>query len=298
MKKEVFNVSNDKLTENRKLAVITDIHLYEEFIPRYFNGMMETVNDIKPDYITLVGDLVGVTGKYSFRNPRVMKQLKYYLHAFRDIAPVVMSLGNHDIERIHDKEKREPFRQLKDRDIYPLDNENVILGDFNFMGYMIPKWAYAVDRIPKRKERIIEKDLNTVNFVTEEDKMNILLSHLPNLILDKYFQETFPDLYKYDLVLSGHFHGGLITDDEVKLLNRTIDKLEKIELLKNKKDYLESLRDAGFCFVTLNKNPIISLKTRGMHEVNGTTLIISKGAARSRGIDSCYITEVNCLKLK
>lgn len=298
MKTENFVVENTKVSNDHTLALISDMHLKDTIDTFYFNSLIETIDNINPSYITLAGDYFhGLLGKYTFWNEQSRRHLLYYLHAFREIAPVIMSLGNHDIERLHDKEKRKHFKSLESKDLYPLDNENIVLNDMNFMGYIPPKWAYPVDRIVRRKEKMIVKDIKTVNFETKEDKMNILLSHLPNILRDKYIMERCPELYKYDLVLSGHHHGGLTEKQEVSL-NKRIDRLEQINILKKHKNYLEELRYAGYMWITLNAIPFISKTTRGMHNVGGSTMIISRGAKTTHGIDDAYVTKVDIIKTK
>lgn len=297
MKTETYVVDNSKLQSDQTLAVISDLHLKEDVDLYYYACMLGAVDGIKPDYIALVGDYFnGAFGKHSFENPESREHLKLYLHSLREIAPVVMSLGNDDVQRIHDKEKRkEYFKSLEERDIYPLDNESVVLGDFNFMGYMPPKKNYPVGHISRYKENRIIEDMDTVNFDIKKDKMNVLLSHLPNIIMDEYIAQRMPELYKYDLILSGHFHGGLNELQEQKL-NRMIDKLQYKKSLKFCKDFLEKLRYAGFIHSHINPIPKVSVTTRGMHMVNGTPLIISRGANKTEGLDDTYVTKVRCIQ--
>ena len=298
MKTETYEVKNNNLTEDHTLALITDMHLKDELDKEYFDSMISTLEKVNPNYITLAGDYFqGLQGKYTFWKEKSRNHLLYYLHAFREMAPVIMSLGNHDIERLHDKEKREHFKSLEDNNIYPLDNESLVLDDMNFMGYIPPKWAYPIDRIVRRKERMIVKDINKYNFEIQDDKMNILLSHLPNILFDKYIMKKCPQIYQYDLVLSGHFHGGF-TEEQEACLNKTIDRLEEIKLLKKHKEYLESLRYAGYIEISLNPIPCLAKTTRGMHEVGGTTMIISRGAKTKHGLDDAYVTEVKLQKTK
>ena len=157
--------------------------------------------------------------------------------------------------------------------------------------------SYPIDRIVRRKERMIVKDINKYNFEIQDDKMNILLSHLPNILFDKYIMKKCPQIYQYDLVLSGHFHGGF-TEEQEACLNKTIDRLEEIKLLKKHKEYLESLRYAGYIEISLNPIPCLAKTTRGMHEVGGTTMIISRGAKTKHGLDDAYVTEVKLQKTK
>ena len=113
MKTETYVVENKKLQSDQTLAVISDLHLKDKVDLYYYACMLGAIEGIRPDYIALVGDYFhGLTGKYSFEDPESREHLKLYLHSLREIAPVVMSLGNHDVQRKHDKEKRE-FKTLK-----------------------------------------------------------------------------------------------------------------------------------------------------------------------------------------
>lgn len=296
MKKEEFSIDNKNIKSDRTIALISDIHLKDKIDRYYINSVLGSIDIMHPDYITLAGDyFYGMSSYYSFENPKSTETLKYYLNAFREIAPVVLSLGDRDIGRFHDKEKRAIFKSLESRDIYPLDNENIVLDDLNIMGYMVPKWGYAVDRITGRKRKIIVRDMEQVDFKLYNDKMNILLSHLPNIIIDKYIHERVPQLCQYDVVLSGHQHGGL-TEEHAFKLNQLIDKLDDKKILEGCKAFLEELRYAGISLFSRNIIPFISMKTRGMHDVYGTKLIVGRGANPTPNLEDTYVSKIRIYK--
>ena len=296
MQKETFTVENDKVSSDKTIALVSDMHLQNNFNEDFYKDLLNMLDNINPNYITLCGDYFGRgNGKAGFDNPEARAHMLRYLYAFREIAPVIMSLGNHDIRRFHDEEKRMAFRSLEDTDIYPIDNTNTIIDDMNFMAYMTTKWAYPADRIIKIKEKMILKDIENTNFVIDNNRMNILLSHLPNIIYDKYLMKKAKDLYKYDLVLSGHHHGGMSLKHE-NTLNNTLDKLEEIKALKNYKEDIEKFRYAGLALSPINAIPFLGFMTRGMHEINGTNLIIGRGSRSERKLDENFVTEVKIKK--
>jgi predicted MPP superfamily phosphohydrolase len=290
MQKETFNVENSKVSSDKTIALISDMHLDSKFNKEYYSALLDMLDSINPNYITLCGDYFGRgSARVGFDDDTSRRHILKYLYAFREIAPVIMSLGNHDVRRFHDERKRDAFRSLEDKDIYPLDNANAVIDDVNFMGYMPTKWAYPADRIVRRKEKMILRDIEKTNFVIDENRMNILLSHLPNIIYDKYLMNNTKELYKYDLVLSGHHHGGLSKEHE-KALNNILDRLEKIGVDKEKFKY------AGLSMSPINPIPFLGFKTRGMHEINGTNLIIGRGARSGRKLDDNFVTEVKIKK--
>lgn len=299
MKIETYSVEKENIKKNKTIALVSDMHLGYKINNRHYNDLMDNIDQIKPDYITLVGDYFFGFGKYNFDYPKSRELLKFYLESLKDYAPVIMSLGNHDLSRKNENELRYSFSNLAEYDIYPLDNTNIIIDEYNFFGYFPPRKHFPIDDLTKKKEKIIIDDLKSFEeFQPHKDKVNILLSHLPNIVLNDSIQRKIPELKNYDVILSGHAHNGYLRLPVEKSLVKLSDNLKKIKKLENYKEQLEAIKYYGFCESIVNDIPFIRKVNRGIHDINGSKLIISKGSNITHGHNESYVTEVKLVRKK
>lgn len=173
-----------KLDRDLKIAMLTDIHLGKNLHKDFLDKLIVEVNLQKPDMVVIVGDLVDT-------NP---KELQNYISRLNDLNSTYgtfYALGNHEyyhgIEEVLDLLKKYTNMKI-------LLNQNLDLGFINIAGLGdlagLSKGLYAPDLAR------VKVDLNT-------SKPSILLAHQPKTAL-------LYDLSDFDLVLSGHTHGGQI----------------------------------------------------------------------------------------
>ncbi|MGJ0158263.1 metallophosphoesterase [Campylobacter coli] len=173
-----------KLDRDLKIAMLTDIHLGKNLHKDFLDKLIVEVNLQKPDMVVIVGDLVDT-------NP---KELQNYISRLNDLNSTYgtfYALGNHEyyhgIEEVLDLLKKHTNMKI-------LLNQNLDLGFINIAGLGdlagLSKGLYAPDLAR------VKVDLNT-------SKPSILLAHQPKTAL-------LYDLSDFDLVLSGHTHGGQI----------------------------------------------------------------------------------------
>ncbi|EAI0690257.1 metallophosphoesterase [Campylobacter coli] len=226
-----------KLDRDLKIAMLTDIHLGKNLHKDFLDKLIAEVNLQKPDMVVIVGDLVDT-------NP---KELQSYISRLNDLKSTYgtfYALGNHEyyhgIEEVLDLLK-------KYTDMKILVNQNLDLGFINIAGLGdlagLSKGLYAPDLAR------VKVDLNT-------SKPSILLAHQPKTAL-------LYDLSNFDLVLSGHTHGGQIFPFMllVKLQQGFVHGL--YDLSKNTKLFVSS--GAGFWGPSLrvfapNEIAILNLK--------------------------------------
>jgi len=163
----------------RRAIHITDLHL-DRYQPRH-DRALETIANLKPDWIFVTGDLLNV--------PDGLPHVFRFLSGLRELAPVYLTLGNHDHYSgipIH------RFSEMADRHkVTLLINQSAFVpvgsGELGIVGVDDPSLHRADLRcIPPRVP----------------DRFMVLLAHAPN-VLD-HLDET----HAIDLVLCGHSHGG------------------------------------------------------------------------------------------
>ena len=167
---------------NYRILNLCDIHLGQWITPEYLDELVDYVNTLNYDLVTLTGDYFSyIIDGYDAALEKSFKKLDPKDGKFG-------ILGNHDHWMGSDR-IREIF---KNSDICDLSNSAVTLirGDdkLNLAGVD----SYTVDA----------DDLNKVLPKLEENAPTILLAHEPDFAM-KSFQTG-----KIDLQISGHSHGG------------------------------------------------------------------------------------------
>lgn len=188
-----FSVSAENLPDSFngcKIVQISDLH------NKNFNGrLVEKIKEIAPDYIVITGDIID---SYHTRTQVSVD----FISDILSVAPIYYVTGNHE-NRID--EYPEFKEKIKELGVNVLENETVILernggekicltgvNDFSFFG----------SSLLNENEIAFSEKLNELQSETG-GKASILLAHRP-----EYF-----DAYAaagYDLVFSGHAHGGQI----------------------------------------------------------------------------------------
>ena len=192
--KKIFGIGMQNvnyIVESQKIPKAFDgfkiVHL-SDFHGEPKKGMVERVKAENPDVIFMTGDMVDDKEPY-----KVFLKL---LEALLKIAPVYMVSGNHDSLRADYKSFKD---ECKKRGAGYIEDEGVLLKreQSEIMLYGIEDSAF---RVPELLDEKIESSLKKLD---DYDGYKILLFHRANklsLVLDKGF----------DLILSGHMHGGQI----------------------------------------------------------------------------------------
>ncbi|HEU5407152.1 MAG TPA: metallophosphoesterase [Nitrospira sp.] len=183
-----FGLSNFEITRHTQvhgpLAGRRAIHLTDLHVDRYcarHDGIVEAAQELRPDWIFITGDLLNV--------PEGLPHLFRFLDQLRAIAPLYMTLGNHDH---YSGVPVSQFSELADQHkITLLVNQRAIVstvnGELAIVGVDDPSLHRADLRcVPPRAD----------------SRFTLLLAHAPN-ILD-YVEPH----HAIDLILCGHSHGG------------------------------------------------------------------------------------------
>jgi predicted MPP superfamily phosphohydrolase len=202
---------NQPKTDRFRLVCFSDIHGDSKVL----SNIREVLEDLRPDYIAIPGDIVDMSSQ---DKRKIYEELKRILK----IAPIVASLGNHDIEDLVfkkwvssiDYELIEKLHQLdgftmidSTHGIHEIPNSNVVFSAFN------PDYDWY--NIHKENTDKFYEEFNKVNFRQQltQDNLNILLSHSPSGFVKNnqlVGDEMSLDIKFFDLILNGHYHGGLM----------------------------------------------------------------------------------------
>ncbi len=181
-----YNIDSDKITSDVKTLLITDLHscLYG----KNQKDLIAKINKQNPDIILFGGDICDDIIPND--NTEIL------LKAIADKYPCYYVTGNHeywsnDIDTILNLFTSNGVTVLN----YGVDTININGQTINICGITDPdivKYTASTLSINEQLEAI--SDTDTTNYT-------ILLAHRPELI-DTYLQ------FDYDLILSGHAHGG------------------------------------------------------------------------------------------
>ncbi len=182
-----YNIDSNKINQTVKIALLTDLHSCK--YGKNQKNLITAIDNQAPDIVLLGGDICDDV------IPNDNTEL--LLSAIANKYPIYYVTGNHeywsnDIDTILELFKKYDVTILDGKsDTIELNGQKI-----NICGVNDP------DVIKYTNSTVsIFDQLNKLSTVSANGNYTILLSHRPELI-DKY------EAYNYDLVLSGHAHGG------------------------------------------------------------------------------------------
>lgn len=163
----------------RRAVQISDLHL-DRYHARH-DSVLRTIAGLKPDWIFVTGDLLTVSDGLS--------HLFRFLAGLRSVAPVFLTLGNHDH---YSGVPLHQLAELADRHkLHLLINQVMIVqtgaGELGIIGVDDPSLHRA--------------DLRCIP-PAAPGRFTVLLAHAPNIL------DVVDDRHAVDLILCGHSHGG------------------------------------------------------------------------------------------
>lgn len=181
-----YSVQSNNLPQefdNFKIAHISDLHANLD------PALLKALSENQPNAIMFTGDIID---EYTQSYPDVLD----YITQCAQIAPCFYVIGNHEY-CIDDMEK--VLNQIAACGVVVLDNQiaRITKGDSSIYITGICDPAFSSEEAAKLK---LQSDLTKVQ---PQDGYNIMLFHRANML------ELLPKS-GYDLILSGHLHGGQI----------------------------------------------------------------------------------------
>lgn len=188
-----YDINSSKISKEfngYKIAQISDFHNTKS--SKLKKSIIESLKEEKPNIIVITGDLID-----SYRT-NIDISINF-IKEINEIAPIYYVTGNHE-SRI--KDYKVLMEKLEENKVIILDDEvkEITVNDsiINLIGIKDPTLEHQ--SYLKEKE-IVDGVLKKIDY--NNNNFSILLSHRPEL-LDIY------NKYNYDLVFSGHAHGGQI----------------------------------------------------------------------------------------
>lgn len=217
-----YQIKNIKNLDTASFVFISDFHnkIYKD----NYKKLIDEVFNLNPNYIVLGGDFIDFSKLnktfkiVNYENSiNFIKKLSKYRDNFKkngdcNLKRIFFTFGNHEL-RLRDISSNEEFfnayeqfiKALKDNDIEIIDNKTVKLsGGISFSGLSLYDGYYYNKLSFKNNHKKIEKEVLDKYFASlDKETFNIISFHKPD-----YFRDLFD--YGFDLVISGHNHGGLV----------------------------------------------------------------------------------------
>lgn len=183
-KENTFKIAKNKDSIIKaRFAVFSDIHLGLFKDERFATQVIKEVNNLENiDAVLVPGDLT--------YEPRI-EDLARYFAPFKDSKyPIIMVLGNHDLEKPGPKIRKELEKVLIEVGVTLIDDKDINIKGVNIYGLQ-DKW------ISEYSTNII-KDL-------KPNQINLVLAHQPDVVRDYDTLNIKPDL-----TITGHTHCGQV----------------------------------------------------------------------------------------
>lgn len=196
-----YEIYSEKIKDEKgvRFAFITDMHglMFGE----NNQNVRAAVDAVSPEAVLITGDMNVRT------KPETLKTSADVVLALAEKYPVYYALGNHEYKMSLSEEYGEAYREyeriLTDGGVHFLHNEKARLSaggaDFWLHGLELPLLYYQKPRSPK----LTMETMETLVGEPYEEGVHILLAHNP-----KYGKTYFS--WGADLILSGHYHGGVL----------------------------------------------------------------------------------------
>ncbi len=203
-----------KLDGKKRFFILSDLHLGKRSLLASNRKKLKKIIDFlsnqgKIEAFLVVGDLVN--NAKSFKNSEHMEQLKLFLSSLGNLAPTIVSKGNHDLF-LNSDESSKAFRDLsKLKNVFPLDNEQIIINGINYTGFSQRVAAYRRKNYGPKANKMFVEDFKSSNFSFDPKSLNILLNHSPIEISSNESLKELGDMFEaITFIASGHQHNGCV----------------------------------------------------------------------------------------
>ena len=200
-----YLIRTNKLSANDKVRLTFIADLHSRTYGKNNVRLIRMISRTKPDFIVLGGDMItaSILGNKDARTVNT-------LDALTNIAPVYYAPGNHEKKLSESKAQADRYEdymfELECMDVTYLPDECAVLTESMDI--------YGLDIESRYYRKFGQKAILTPEIIrsklppVDSSKFNILIAHTP-AFFDAYVNSGF------DLVLCGHYHGGMIILPEV-----------------------------------------------------------------------------------
>lgn len=213
-----YKITSSKLKEDIRILLMSDLHYKTPNHIEKLNTIKEEIKNIKPTYICIPGDLLDDS------RPKEEKILLDWLTTLGKIAPIIISLGNHDVTTKKEKKviydaNEELWKKIASiPNVTLLDNDIYETKAIRMIGITLPFDYYHNGH--ENKNKLVPIINQIFPKQAQSDKLNIILCHTPIHLFDSTIYKQIHLFQKSDLILCGHMHGGMVPHKMHKILKQ------------------------------------------------------------------------------
>lgn len=192
---QIYTDKISKVFDEYKIGVVADFHSSGNA-----EGILEELQSNNPDIICIAGDLIN-------KDTTDFSNAEKLIEGLTEIAPVYYAYGNHeiwsmdgDVIKIGDI-AREHGVTVLNNDVVKIEKSN---NSFNLCGFRDLQYSDAT-----MKTNIVAENLKSIKNKCDDNLFSVLLFHRPNYA--EYAANA-----GFDLILSGHLHGGVVNFEPVQ----------------------------------------------------------------------------------
>lgn len=217
-----YIIESPKLKSEHKFVYISDLH--EKEFGKDNEELLKKIDELAPDFILVGGDLIRCHKVHEHRKYKDRDGVRVGLELLEKLGSkykVYFSYGNHE-QRLLEKAGLGDCKDTVKYDKYIqdiskgraealkkalckaelLENTTLSFDDFDITGITLPLKYYR-PLLFKKREELVEEDIEKLVGSPSPDKFHIMLMHTP-----MYYREAIR--HGEDLVISGHYHGGTV----------------------------------------------------------------------------------------
>lgn len=189
-----YEILSNKINNNVTIIMIADVHDHHCKVK---DQIIDRIKQLKPDIILCAGDIIDNESESD-------KSTIEFLDSLTEIADVYFSLGNHELEY---PESKQLIENINNIGIKVLDKE---YQDIEVNGNMIRvggmyDYAFSQETGDIDQETMKSDVYNYLTEMKQTPSFQLMMAHRPDSFI-------FGKAYKwdFDLVVSGHYHGGQV----------------------------------------------------------------------------------------
>lgn len=189
-----YEISSTKINNDVEIVMIADMHDYHCKVKNQIANKIEQLN---PDIILCVGDIID-------NNSSDDESTIEFLESLTEIADVYFSLGNHELEY---SDSKQLIENIKNIGVKVLDKEYQdieVNGNTIRIGGMYD-YAFSQETGDIDQETMKSDVYSFLTEMKQTSSFQLMMAHRPDSFI-------FGKAYKwdFDLVVSGHYHGGQV----------------------------------------------------------------------------------------
>ncbi len=194
-----YSVRAQGVSGGIRIVFLADLHGRE--FGKNNSSLLEKIAAEKPDIIALGGDIIN-----SDADDEEVTRMCAFVSEAAKIAPVYFGMGNHEYNYIADHDASlaekltEAGAEILDGNYLDIEINGTPVRIGGYEGY----YRTAHMNTPDKDRQ--SADWRFFEAFEDTDRVKILINHIPTNWLDWHYKDRSP----VDLVLSGHYHGGVI----------------------------------------------------------------------------------------